>query len=113
MVEPYKSEILPFWRFRTHDIASRSAQQIFILFLKYLYDKDFVGADMARKFLQMGYTRSRRHANHPTGKKYLTNPQKAERNRAEKRHLASNKRLGNKPQGYICTNFLWLLSAST
>ena len=26
--------------------------------------------DMARKFLQMGYTRSRRYANHATGQKY-------------------------------------------
>ena len=26
--------------------------------------------DMARKFLQMGYTRSRRYANHKGGKKY-------------------------------------------
>ncbi len=28
--------------------------------------------DMARKFLQMGYTRARRYANHPTGRKYDT-----------------------------------------
>jgi hypothetical protein len=26
--------------------------------------------DMARKFLQMGYTRSRRYANHSSGRKY-------------------------------------------
>ena len=26
--------------------------------------------DMARKFLEMGFTRSRRYANHHTGKKY-------------------------------------------
>ena len=31
---------------------------------------DFVGADMARKFLQMGFTRARRYANHRGGKKY-------------------------------------------
>ena len=31
---------------------------------------DFVGADMARKYLQMGFTRARRYANHPGGKKY-------------------------------------------
>lgn len=31
---------------------------------------DFVGADMARKFLMMGWTRARRYANHPSGKKY-------------------------------------------
>jgi hypothetical protein len=32
---------------------------------------------MARKFLQMGYTRSRRYANHKSGRKYQQNPQKA------------------------------------
>lgn len=31
---------------------------------------DFVGMDMARKFLQMGWTRSRRYANHASGRKY-------------------------------------------
>ena len=31
---------------------------------------DFVGMDMARKFLQMGFPRARRYANHPCGKKY-------------------------------------------
>jgi hypothetical protein len=31
---------------------------------------DFVGMDMARKFLQMGYTRSRRYANHRSGRKF-------------------------------------------
>jgi hypothetical protein len=45
------------------------------LFLAYLEDDDFVGADMARKFIQMGYTRSRRYANHKSGRKYRTNPQ--------------------------------------
>ena len=40
------------------------------MFLDYLADDDFVGADMARKFIQMGYTRARRYANHKGGKKY-------------------------------------------
>ncbi|HUQ30186.1 MAG TPA: DUF4385 domain-containing protein [Candidatus Paceibacterota bacterium] len=70
MVEPYKSEILPFWRFKTPDIAQKSAKKIYSLFLTYKAKKDFVGMDMARKFLQMGYTRSRRYANHSSGKKY-------------------------------------------
>ena len=70
LVEPYKSEILPFWRFRTPKVAQLSADKIYELFLDYLKSKDFVGADMARKFLQMGYTRSRRYANHKSGKKY-------------------------------------------
>ncbi len=70
LVEPYKSEILPFWRFKTPEIAKESAAKIYKLFLSYKKEKDFVGMDMARKFLQMGYTRSRRYANHKSGKKY-------------------------------------------
>lgn len=75
MVEPYKSEILPYWRFKTPEIATESSEKIYQLFLDYLEKEDFVGADMARKFLQMGYTRSRRYANHKSGKKYKHNPQ--------------------------------------
>jgi hypothetical protein len=70
LVEPYKSEILPHWRFKTPEIAEESSEKIYQLFLDYLEADDFVGADMARKFLQMGYTRSRRYANHKTGQKY-------------------------------------------
>ncbi len=70
LVEPYKSEILPHWRFKTPVIAEASAQKIFGLFEDYKQVGDFVGMDMARKFLQMGYTRSRRYANHKGGKKY-------------------------------------------
>ncbi len=67
---PYKSEILPFWRFRTPEIAIESSEKIYQLFLEYKEKDDFIGMDMARKFLQMGYTRSRRYANHRTGQKY-------------------------------------------
>jgi hypothetical protein len=74
LVEPYKSEILPYWKFKTPEIAAVSAKKIYQLFLNYIKQKDFVGMDMARKFLQMGYTRSRRYANHPSGQKYETNP---------------------------------------
>ncbi|MCU0543386.1 MAG: DUF4385 domain-containing protein [Oscillatoriaceae cyanobacterium Prado104] len=78
LVEPYKGEILPFWRFKTPEIARESSSKIYSLFLDYLEKEDFVGADMARKFLQMGYTRSRRYANHKSGRKYRQNPQKLE-----------------------------------
>ena len=70
LVEPYKSEILPHWRFRTPEIAHESAETIWNLFLRYRDAEDFVGMDMARKFLQMGFTRSRRYANHRSGRKY-------------------------------------------
>jgi hypothetical protein len=77
-VEPYKSEILPHWRFRTPDIARESATKIYELFLQYKRAGDFVGMDMARKFLQMGWTRSLRYFNHRSGKKYV-GPVPAER----------------------------------
>lgn len=70
LVEPYKSEILPHWRFKTPEIAGISADKIYQLFQDYKTQGDFVGMDMARKFLQMGYTRSRRYANHKSGRKY-------------------------------------------
>ena len=69
-VEPYKSEILPHWRFKTPEIARESSTKIYEMFLEYKKQKDFVGMDMARKFLQMGITRARRYANHASGKKY-------------------------------------------
>jgi hypothetical protein len=70
MVEPYKSELLPYWRFRTPDIARESAAALTEMFHAYKAAGDFVGMDMARKFLQMGFTRSRRYANHKSGRKW-------------------------------------------
>jgi hypothetical protein len=69
-VEPYKSELLPLWRFATPEQAAASSAAILARFRTYLEAEDLVGADMARKYLQMGYTRSRRYARHPGGKKY-------------------------------------------
>ncbi len=73
LVEPYKSELLPLWRFKTVELAKESSKAIFAQFEKYLQEKDFVGADMARKYLQMGFTRARRYANHASGQKYAQN----------------------------------------
>ena len=70
LVEPYKSEVLPHWRFKTVAEAKKSSAKIYKLFLAYLQVEDFPGADMARKFLQMGWTRARRYANHTGGRKY-------------------------------------------
>ena len=60
-IEPYKSELLPLWRFATPDAARESAAAITDRFHSYLEAGDLPGADMARKFLQMGFTRSRRY----------------------------------------------------
>jgi hypothetical protein len=69
-VEPYKSEILPHWQFKTVAVAKKSSAKIYKMFLAYLKAEDFPGADMARKYLQMGWTRARRYANHKGGRKY-------------------------------------------
>ncbi|XP_070580284.1 uncharacterized protein [Ptychodera flava] len=69
-VEPYKSEIGQHWRFKTPQVAEESAGKIFSMFQKYLKERDFVGADMAKKYLNMGFTRSRRYANWKGGKKW-------------------------------------------
>ena len=70
LVEPYKSELLPLWRFRTPELARASAEALYAKFLAYKQRGDFVGMDMARKFLQMGFTRARRYANHRSGRKW-------------------------------------------
>ncbi len=69
-VQPYKGELLPLWRFKTPEEAEASAQAIFGKFEAYRDAGDGPGMDMARKFLQMGFTRSRRYANHKGGRKY-------------------------------------------
>ncbi|WP_407182774.1 DUF4385 domain-containing protein [Marinilactibacillus psychrotolerans] len=79
MVEPYKSEILQHWRFKTPDIAKESSDKIYQMYLDYKQNDDFVGMDMARKFLQMGYTRARRYANYKGGRKYDENGEVKER----------------------------------
>lgn len=71
--EPYKSELAPHWRFKTAELASQSSAVLYQMFEAYLKAGNFVGADMARKFLQMGYTRARRYANFKGGTKYDKN----------------------------------------
>ena len=73
LVRPYTNDICKHWKFKTPYIAQQSAQKIFDLYLGYRVKKDFVGMDMCRKFLEMGFTRARRYANHKDGKKYDEN----------------------------------------
>jgi hypothetical protein len=68
--EPYKSYLLPLWRFRTPDIARQSSSLLHEEFKGFGADGDFVGMDMTRKFIQMGFTRAKRYANHKGGRKY-------------------------------------------
>ncbi|KAI4123526.1 MAG: hypothetical protein LQ338_005226 [Usnochroma carphineum] len=68
--EPYKSHLLPHWKFRTVSIARTSSSALYQKFLEYDQVGDFVGMDMCRKFIQMGMTRAKRYANHKGGRKY-------------------------------------------
>ncbi|KAI0394936.1 hypothetical protein F5Y17DRAFT_234045 [Xylariaceae sp. FL0594] len=68
--EPYKSSLLPSWRFRTPAVARPSARALWARFEAFDAQDDFVGMDMARKFVQMGMTRAKRYANHAGGRKY-------------------------------------------
>ena len=70
LVRPYTEVICRHWRFKTLKEAKVSSQKIFDMYLDYRILKDFVGMDMCRKFLEMGFTRARRYANHKDGKKY-------------------------------------------
>ena len=70
--QPYKDIICPHWKFKTPQLAETSSQKIYQLFLEFLSQRDFVGADLAKKYLHMGFTRSRRYANHSDGKKWAT-----------------------------------------
>ena len=70
LVRPYTDKICKHWRFRTPKIAEESAKTIYKMYLDYREVSDFIGMDMCRKFLEMGFTRARRYANHKDGKKY-------------------------------------------
>ena len=70
LLRPYTDVICKHWRFKTLNEAKVSSQKIFDMYLDYRILKDFVGMDMCRKFLEMGFTRARRYANHKDGKKY-------------------------------------------
>ena len=70
LVRPYTDVICRHWRFKTLKESRVSSQKIFDMYLDYRIQKDFVGMDMCRKFLEMGFTRARRYANHKDGKKY-------------------------------------------
>ena len=73
LVRPYTDVICRHWKFKTPVIAEESAGKIYQMYEVYKEEKDFVGMDMCRKFLEMGFTRARRYANHRDGKKYNEN----------------------------------------
>ena len=70
LVRPYTNDICKHWRFKTPSEAFISTTKILFEYHVYKDKEDFVGMDMCRKFLEMGFTRARRYANHKDGKKY-------------------------------------------
>mgnify|MGYP006252134245 CR=1 FL=1 len=70
LVRPYTNDICAHWRFVDEETAITSSNKIYEMFCGYKRRNDFIGMDMARKFLEMGHTRARRYANHNSGRKY-------------------------------------------
>ena len=70
LVRPYTNDICAHWRFVDEPTARKSADKIYQMYLGFKTQGDFIGMDMARKFLEMGFTRARRYANHSSGRKY-------------------------------------------
>ena len=70
LVRPYTNDICAHWRFVDETAARNSSTKIYQMFLGFKTKRDFIGMDMARKFLEMGFTRARRYANHSSGRKY-------------------------------------------
>ncbi|MFB6230335.1 MAG: DUF4385 family protein [Salinibacter sp.] len=69
-VQPYKDELLPDWQFKNEAAAEASVEALREAYRSYRAQGDFVGADMVRKYLQMGFTRAMRYAKYPGGQKY-------------------------------------------
>ena len=60
---------MPLWKFKNEAAACDSSEAIYQKFLEYRSEEDFVGMDVARKYLQMGWTRSLRYAKYKGGNK--------------------------------------------
>ena len=113
LVRPYTNDICAHWRFVDEDTASKSAAKIYSMFVEFRVRRDFIGMDMARKFLEMGFTRARRYANHSDGRKYDQNgkvlPQEVDWRDNEKAKTAQdfkverNKREGKRRLVYSTT----------
>jgi len=70
-IQPYKDELLPLWGYMDRAAADESGEAIHERYREYRAAEEFPGMDMARKYLQMGYTRAMRYARYPGGQKYV------------------------------------------
>ena len=93
LVRPYTDYICSHWRFVDAPTAVKSSNKIYEMFCTYKEQQDFIGMDMCRKFLEMGFTRARRYANHRSGRKYnvdkTVRPQEKDALTCEKAQSAS------------------------
>ncbi|MFB6274452.1 MAG: DUF4385 family protein [Salinibacter sp.] len=69
-VQPYKDELLPDWGFKDEAAAEEAVEALRDTYETYRAEEDFVGMDMVRKYLRMGFTRAMRYAKYPGGQKY-------------------------------------------
>ena len=69
-VQPYKDELLNLWGYADWETADEGGEAIYEKYREYRAREEFVGMDMARKYLQMGYTRVMRYACYEGGQKY-------------------------------------------
>lgn len=69
-VQPYKDELLPHWGFKDASAAEEAVEALTARYEDYREQGDFVGMDMVRKYLQMGFTRAMRYAKYSGGQKY-------------------------------------------
>ena len=53
LVRPYTNDICTHWRFVDEPTARKSADTIYQMFCRFKEQRDFIGMDMARKFLEM------------------------------------------------------------
>ncbi len=57
------------WSFKSAEAARQSSEAIYETFVQYGAEGDFVGMDVARKHLRMGYAWARRYARYAGGNK--------------------------------------------
>ena len=70
LAAPYKEILLPLWKFKTPEIATKSVADLKAKYEEFCAENDYVGMDMTRKYVQMGWSRSKRFSRHKSGKKY-------------------------------------------
>tara|TARA_R110001583_G_scaffold27302_11_gene97807 strand:- start:12703 stop:13179 length:477 start_codon:yes stop_codon:yes gene_type:complete len=69
-VSPYKNQLIKYFTFKSLEQSRKSAKSLYKKFKLYRGKMDFVGMDMTRKFLELGYLQSLRFSKFPGGKKY-------------------------------------------